>query len=94
MESGEDHINVTRKRLIYRARHRGTKEMDLLMGRFADTHVPNMSTEDLARFEALLEESDPVLYDWICGHAAPAPERKDSVLSAFLAFVDKIHECK
>lgn len=66
-----ENIETKRKRLIYRSWHRGTREMDLLLGSFADSHVPGFSGEDLAAYEALLASSDPDLYNWITGIEAP-----------------------
>jgi antitoxin CptB len=68
-----------RKRLIFRSWHRGTREMDLIMGRFADLAVPRMSAAELAVYARLLEESDPDIYDWICGRM-PVPEASDSAV--------------
>lgn len=62
-----------RKKLIYRSWHRGTREMDLLMGSFADLHVPGFDADELDQYEAILVENDPDLYNWITGgEAAPA----------------------
>lgn len=72
-ESIED-IAVRRKRAIYRSWHRGTREMDLILGRFAERFLPGCSESDVALYEALLEESDPDLYNWITGVERP-PER-------------------
>ena len=60
-----------RKKLIFRSEHRGTKEMDLLMGSFAKKHVPDFSEEELAIYEELLKENDPNLYNWIIGKEDP-----------------------
>jgi len=66
-------IEKKRKQLIFRSNHRGTKEMDLLLGSFANQHVPDFDASDLAIFEQLLEENDPNLYNWISGREeAPA----------------------
>ena len=61
-----------RKRLRFRSWHRGTREMDLLMGSFADAHVGGFDHAMLDRFEALLELGDPDLYDWMSGRE-PVP---------------------
>ncbi|MFX8999947.1 succinate dehydrogenase assembly factor 2, partial [Acinetobacter baumannii] len=66
-----------RERLRYRSWHRGTREMDLLMGSFADAHLPSFSDEQLDRYEALLQESDPDIYDWIT-RQKPVPENANS----------------
>ena len=62
-----------RKRLIFRSEHRGTKEMDLIMGSFARKNVPDMSEEELAQYDEILKENDPNLYNWLTGKEdAPA----------------------
>lgn len=66
----EEDIENKRKRLIFRSWHRGTKEMDLIMGSFADAHVPEFSQKELAEYEEILNFSDPDLYNWISGKAA------------------------
>ena len=54
-----------RKRLKFRSWHRGMREMDLLIGRFADRNIDVFSERQLDLFEALLHETDPDLYGWI-----------------------------
>ena len=80
------HLEIRRKRLRFRSWHRGTKEMDLLLGSFADRELSDMSAAQLDRFEALLEVPEPVLYAWICGHDAPPAEYDHDVTRALLAF--------
>ncbi len=73
-------LDIRRKRLIFRAWHRGTREADLLLGRFADAHVPGLDSQGLDRFEALLTENDPDIYDWITERQAPPPGHDAVVL--------------
>lgn len=62
-----------RKRLIFRSEHRGTKEMDLIMGSFARKNVPGMNEKELAQYDEILKENDPNLYNWLTGKEdAPA----------------------
>lgn len=56
-----DDLDERRRRVLYRARHRGTKELDWLVGRFADARVGAMSADDLDRFERLVALPDPVI---------------------------------
>ena len=63
-------IEIRRKRLSFRSWHRGTREMDLLLGAFADAHLEDLSEHQLARLEALLELADPDLFAWIQGREA------------------------
>jgi antitoxin CptB len=57
-----------------RSWRRGTKEMDLILGAFADARLGGLDEATLALYDALLSENDHDLYQWVSG-AAPAPER-------------------
>ena len=63
--------DVCRKRLRYRSWHRGCKETDLLLGRFADEKLALLPASQLAAYERLLDESDADIWDWLNGHDAP-----------------------
>ncbi len=54
-------LSIWRKRLRYRSWHRGTKELDLLLGSFADRHLDTFDQGQLARLEILLEVPEPVI---------------------------------
>lgn len=73
-----------RKRLKFRSWHRGTREMDLLMGSFADRHVMTFTEPQLDQYEELLNCEDPDLYNWITGHENPPEDQKCEVLSLLL----------
>lgn len=75
----ESEETVRRKRLRYRAWHRGMKEMDLILGRFADERLASMSAEEFHAFEAIIACPDVVLYRWIAG-AEPVPAQHDTPL--------------
>jgi len=82
----EDNIAINRKRLTFRSWHRGTREIDLLLGRFADAHLPAFSEGQLALYERFLNNSDPDIYNWISG-AEPVPPAEDNeVVQLLLAF--------
>ena len=74
------------KRLRYRCWHRGTKELDLLLGRFADAHVAGLSPDQLDRLETLLEVPEPQLYDWIVGRAPPVAPFDHDVMQLIYDF--------
>lgn len=78
--------DIRRKRLLYQSGHRGTKESDLLLGAFAAAHLAGFSAAQLDRYEALLEESDAALFDWLTGRAAPPAEKMNDVLRLLLSF--------
>jgi antitoxin CptB len=77
---------IRRKRLLFRSWHRGTKEADLLLGSFAEQHLAGFSPEQLGRYEALLENDDGLVYDWVTGRAPPPPEHDSDVLRLLLQF--------
>lgn len=59
------------KRMRMRSWRRGTKEMDLVLGPWSDLHLADLGEDDLALYDALLEENDQDLMAWILGHASP-----------------------
>lgn len=61
------------KRMAMRSWRRGTKEMDLVLGPFADAHLAGLSEADLQTYDALLAENDQDLMAWILGQSAPPP---------------------
>jgi antitoxin CptB len=79
-------LEKTRKRLHFRAWHRGTKESDLILGRFADEYLAAMTEEELADFEQVLDRIDPELMDWITGREPVPANLRTPVLDKLLAF--------
>ncbi|MGZ5823544.1 MAG: FAD assembly factor SdhE [Hyphomicrobium sp.] len=66
-----DDIEIRRRRAAYRACHRGTKEMDLILGRFAVARLPDMTAAELDDFERLLALPDPLLTQWFSQAGGP-----------------------
>jgi len=62
------------KRMKIRAWRRGIKEMDLILGGYADAHLATMSEAELDAFDALMTENDQDLYQWVSGQAQPPAE--------------------
>jgi antitoxin CptB len=58
-------LDPRRRKILFRAWHRGLREMDLIMGGFADTHLATLGEADLDRFEILIEQADRDLLHWI-----------------------------
>ena len=65
-------LDARRRRLLYRAWHRGTREMDLIMGRFADARIGTLTDAELDDFERLSDQPEPDIYAWITGER-PVP---------------------
>ncbi len=61
------------KRMTMRSWRRGTKEMDLILGPFADAHLAQLSEDELQTYDALLAENDQDLMAWILGQSDPPP---------------------
>lgn len=64
-------LEIRLKRLRMRSMRRGIKEMDLLLMCFADQRLTKLSAAELDIYEALLEENDQDLYDWVSGKDNP-----------------------
>lgn len=67
------------KRLRIRSWRRGTREMDLILGEYADGPLAEQDDAALDAWEALLEEPDPDLYTWVSGAAEPPETHADTV---------------
>ena len=81
-------LDDRRKRLLFRCWHRGTREMDLILGRFADAEIAGLTDDELGQLEQLIEVPDPDLYAALTGECAVGagicrrPVRSDQVLSS------------
>ena len=74
-----DSLDTRRRRLRYRASHRGTKELDLILGGYVDAHVEGLDEKAIKRLETLLEHEETELQHWLMGEN-PAPDGVDSEL--------------
>jgi len=66
-------LDSRRRKLLFRAWHRGMREMDLIMGRFADATIERLAAAELRDFEHLMEVPDPEVLAWIIGEAEVPP---------------------
>jgi antitoxin CptB len=79
-------LDERRRRLLFRAWRRGVREMDLIVGRFADTCIDKFDTAELADFERLIEVPNAELYAWIVGDEAVPAQQDTPVLRQLIAF--------
>ena len=79
-------LDERRKRLLFRCWHRGTREMDLILGRFADTNIVGLSDDELTELEHLIEAPDPDLYAALSGDAALASQYTGPLFERIRAF--------
>ena len=79
-------LDDRRKRLLFLCWHRGTREMDLILGRFADTTIESLSDDELTQLERLIEVPDPDLYAALSGDMALAPQYTGALFDRIKAF--------
>lgn len=79
------------KKLKLRAWRRGFREADLILGPFADKYVAEFAEAELDWFEALLDQPDQHLYDWILERAPTPPELDGPLMNKLKAFRDEAH---
>jgi antitoxin CptB len=76
---------ICHQRLLFRCWHRGTQEIDLILGPFAEKSLAQFDSAQLHRFEQLLDCSDTDLFDWITGRRAPPPPFDHDVMALLRA---------
>ena len=81
-----DNISIKRKQLIFRSWHRGTREIDLLLGSFAEAHIPQFNEAQLATYERFLNNSDPDIFNWITGQEPVPPSQDSDVVKLMMKF--------
>ena len=79
-------LNERRRKLLFRAWRRGVREMDLIVGRFADAHIDQFDDAGLDDFERLMEAPNAELYAWIVGAGAVPAPYDTAVLAKLKAF--------
>jgi len=79
-------LDDRRKRLLFRCWHRGTREMDLILGRFADAEIASLTDDELAQLEHLIEVPDPDLYAAMSGNTALAGEYTSGLFDRIKSF--------
>ncbi|HXW39642.1 MAG TPA: succinate dehydrogenase assembly factor 2 [Xanthobacteraceae bacterium] len=85
-ERSSEGLDVRRRKLLFRAWRRGVREMDLIVGRFADAHIDGFDDRALDDFERLIEVPNAELYAWVTGRSAVPADRDSGVLQRLLAF--------
>ena len=79
-------LDPRRRRALFRAWHRGMREMDILFGKFADANLPTFTEAELTEFESLMEELDRDVLMWLTGETPTPPERQTPFFGRLQAF--------
>jgi antitoxin CptB len=79
-------LSERRRRLLFRSWHRGIRETDLILGRFADAHIGAMTDADLDEYERLLEVPDHDIYGWVTGEREIPQGHRSDLLNRIARF--------
>jgi antitoxin CptB len=78
-----------RRRLLFQSRHRGVKELDLILGAFAAAHLAGFRMAELQQYAVLLAEPDPDIYDWLVGRVLLPARLQNPVTERLLDFTNR-----
>jgi antitoxin CptB len=81
-ETSAQALDGRRRRLLFRATHRGTRENDILVGGFVAARLPLFTAAEVDALEAIMELPDPALADWLTGRRPIPPEHDGPMLRA------------
>lgn len=79
-------LDPRRRRALFRAWHRGMREMDILLGKFADASLAGLSDDEMDEFEQILDAVDRDLLAWLTGEAPVPPSYATPVMRRLMAF--------
>lgn len=74
------------KKLSYQSWHRGIRELDLILGQFSDKYLSTFSEKELDEYQAILENNDLDLWDWISGKVSIPVEHSNYILQKICKF--------
>ena len=77
-------LDARRRRLLFRSWHRGIREVDLVLGRFADRVMGDLSEAELNDYEKLLDVPTPDLLAWVMNERPVPPEDETPLLRRML----------
>ena len=92
MTRSSEGLDPRRRKLLFMCWHRGIREMDLIMGRFADENIARLSEAEVAELERLAEQPDQNLLGWFTGEFATPAEYDTPLFRKMRAFHDRARE--
>ena len=91
-ERSSEGLDVRRRKVLFRAWRRGVREMDLIIGRFADAHIDTFDDRALDDFERLIEAPNAALYAWVTGGDSVPAVYDTAVLRQLIVFHSRAGE--
>ena len=76
------------RKLIYRSWHRGTKELDMILGNFAESNLHNLNETELNEYLVILDEEDPDLYQWLVNNQNPNKNIDMNIINKIRDFIN------
>ena len=76
------------RKLIYRSWHRGTKELDMILGKFAESNLHNLNETELNEYLVILDEEDPDLYQWLVNNQNPNKNIDMNIINKIRDFIN------
>ena len=86
MTTLQETTETRRKRLLWRASHRGTRELDLLLGGFVRSRLDSLSAAEIDELETIIGLPDPDLMSWLLGEMPVPPSYATPTLKALLTY--------
>ena len=83
-------LDIRRRRIGFRCWHRGSREADLLLGRFAERCLPDLDAGGLDQLETLLEQPDPDIWDWVIGRKTVPQEFATPVMARLIELSNEL----
>ncbi len=80
--------NEFQNKLIYRSWHRGTKELDLILGNFIEDNISDMKETEIKVYEDLLASEDPEIYNWIVKSENPPNQQLDNLIKKIRYYLE------
>lgn len=81
-----DGLDERRKKLLFRSWHRGMREMDYVLGMFANEAIADLSDDELSEFEMLMQVPDPDMYKWLSGTIEVPPNWDTTIVRKIREF--------
>ena len=79
-------LSIRRRKLHFRSWHRGTREMDLILGSFADAAIADLTLAEIDQYDQLLDLPDTDLLSWFTGEKPVPDEVQAGIFPRILAF--------